>query len=499
MAINIQYPGSIAAMGQVAIQGGEYAGQQQALQNQLAVGGLDLRRQQLAQQGQQFNADMNFRRNAMLFNDYQQQRNFAQQASVNRDTQIRGIRGNLISQQMANQNRNQYQARQFAFGASQDAVQFEQRKELLGLQNEQNNQSRDLEFKRRQEAAQFEDELTRERFEYQYSFQQQKEIEKYENALHEIEVGDFSPEEKRFATNQLRAKMMGIQPTPRALQQEFPEGKGIFDRWWDGDFFMSRDKDGNDKVLGERKPEVKTFINPVDGSLQSTVGGDVMTLTESPFDKKAKLEEMKLVLGDLSNREILVGSGENATPRPMTTKEKMEEYSAWENHWDSRKKKYIDERMSEWRQQEDAKIMTNQQRIDSANAAAGQKMLNQSQYQSSPGRSEMIMPQQPQQPSFNMEAVRNAVRQGVTIPPEQAEQAGLPQPRLPEHYQQIPDGTPYYDLSNGRIKIKGEDGGFSLDSPKKIGANQRAALDKWKEIVKRDESGKYRGMRIEDK
>lgn len=491
MAINIQYPGSIAAMGQVAFQGGEFAGQQQAIQNQLAFSNLGLRQQQLQQQGQQFDDNLNFRRNAMLFNDYQQQRNFAQQAQVNRSSQIRGIQGNLLSQQIANQNRNQYQARQFAFGATQDAVQFEQRKELLDIQNKASNESRDLEFKRRQEAAQFEDELTRERYEYQYSFQQQKEIEKYENSLHEIQVSDSTEEEKKFATNQVLAKMRGIQPTPRALQEEFPEGKGPGSRFWEDDFYVTVDQNGQSKVLAERKPEVKTFINPVDGSLQSTVGGDVMTLTESPFDKKAKLEEMKLVLGDLGSREILVGKGEQAVPRPMTTEEKMSEYSKWEQSWDKRKQDYIDARKSEWQLQEDAKVLSNQQRINAANAVNGAFDATAS------GRMGGVIGGQ--QPSFNMQAIRSAVEQGARITPEQAEQVGLSMPRLESEYDQLPDGAPYYDISTGHLKIKGEDRGFQLASPKKIPANMREAEQKWKEIIKRDSSGRYTGMRLEDK
>jgi hypothetical protein len=487
MAINIQYPGSIAAMGQVAIQGGEYAGQQQALQNQLAVGGLDLRRQQLAQQGQQFNADMNFRRKSMLFNDYQQQRNFAQQVAANRESQVRGIKGNLMSQQLANQSREQYQLRQFAYGASQNAVQFEQRKELLDLQDQQSNASRDLDFKRQKEYAQFQDEITREKFEYQYTFQQQKELEKYENSIHEMETGDYSQEEKMFAINQLRAKMMGIQPTPRALQQKFAPDKGFGELWDEGKWTWTRGADGVPVPLVEKTQEPELQMDEDGSTFYADGKGKVMTVSESPYSVNAWNKERDNFYKILQSQQITEGKGEDAMTRPMTLDEIQSAADKHRMDWEVRKSGWMDQRASQFRAQKDAQINANQ------------KMLNQSQYQSNPGRSEMIMPEQKQQPQFNMEAVRNAVSQGVTIPPEQADQAGLPQPRLPEHYQQIPDGTPYYDLSNGKIKIKGEDGGFSLDSPKKIGANQRAALDKWKEIVKRDESGKYRGMRIEDK
>jgi len=513
MAINIQYPGSIAAMGQVAIQGGEYAGQQQSIQNQLAFGNLGLRQQQLQQQGQQFNADMNFRRNAMLFNDYQQQRNFAQQAQVNRESQIRGIQGNLISQQMANQNREQYQARQFAFGASQDVVQFEQRKELLDLQNEAAMKGRDADFKRQKEAAQFEDELTRERFEYQYSFQQQKEMEKYENALHEIQVSDSTEEEKKFATNQVLAKMRGIQPTPRALQQEFPEGKGMFEVWEDGDWYWTRDQNGVpiNKVEKKRPPDVQVNMN--DGSWQSmTPDGKIMTHSPSPFSADAYDKEFSSRVKLLQSATKLDDDGNS---RNLTIDEINKDIDNFKSGWESRKQKYITDSMNQFLKKRDAEVLSRQQRIDSLSqfnqSSQSGGMYQQPQYQSSPGRSEMItsqsnqpsqsggmyqQPQQgfhlfpshmrfdpqnpmqgPKQPKWNdflrmpekqQKGIINAVNHlnkvgNGQITRKEADSLNIASPITRDDYEMIPDGVPWFNPYNGRTAVKGtlEDKGFN--------------------------------------
>ena len=483
MAINIQYPGSIAAMGQVAIQGGEYAGQQQSIQNQLAFGNLGLRQQQLQQQGQQFNADMNFRRNAMLFNDYQQQRNFAQQAQVNRESQIRGIQGNLISQQMANQSREQYQARQFAFGASQDVVQFEQRKELLDLQNEAAMKGRDADFKRQKEAAQFEDELTRERFEYQYSFQQQKEREKYENAMHEAMNNDaFSPEEKNFVVNQLTAKYNGVQPTPRALQQKFPEGKGMFEVWEDGDWYWTRDQNGVpiNKVEKKRPPDVQVNMN--DGSWQSmTPDGKIMTHSPSPFSADAYDKEFSSRVKLLQSATKLDGDGNS---RNLTIDEINKDIDNFKSGWESRKQKYITDSMNQFLKKRDAEVLSRQQRIDSLsqfNQSSQSGGMNQqpqtgfqppSQQQFDPRPMQgaeqpkwqnfLRMPERQQQGIVNAVKHLNQTGNGQ-ITRKEADSLNIASATTRDEYEMIPDGVPWFNPYTGRTAIKGmmEDEGFN--------------------------------------
>ena len=500
MAINIQYPGSIAAMGQVALQGGEYAGQQQAIQNQLAFGNLGLRQQQLQQQGQQFDDNLNFRRNAMLFNDYQQQRNFAQQAQVNRESQIRGIQGNLISQQMANQNREQYQARQFAFGASQDVVQFEQRKELLDLQNEAAMKGRDADFKRQKEAAQFEDELTRERFEYQYSFQQQKEMEKYENALHEIQVSDSTEEEKKFATNQVLAKMRGIQPTPRALQQEFPEGKGMFEVWEDGDWYWTRDQNGVpiNKVEKKRPPDVQVNMN--DGSWQSmTPDGKIMTHSPSPFSADAYDKEFSSRVKLLQSATKLDDDGNS---RNLTIDEINKDIDNFKSGWESRKQKYITDSMNQFLKKRDAEVLSTQQRIDSlsqfnqSSQSGGMNQQPQTGFQ--PPSQQQFDPrpiQGAEQPKWNnflrmpqknqdavLQAIETAKESGDgRVSRSQAESLNITPISTPEEYQSLPDGMPYWNEFSGEVEIKGPlDTGFdAVTNPSQAARDNRVKAAKY--------------------
>ena len=275
MAITINYNPSIAAGGAVASQYGGYLANQQNFQNNLQLS-------KLMQQDRQFYDSMKFRQNSMLFQDRSRQRESLQQRDAARQSQML----NIASQRQQN-----------AFNAQQRNVQFEQQVYRDQLRDNRANDARDAGFKQQRKMLEFQDELTKERFTYEYDEQQKRKMEEYRKSIAQIRSFDgYDDEEKNMAEERLMAKMMGIEPLPREkpvpiVPDNQQPGMTYTQTNADGSvstYFMKHDY--TPQHLNTSRPPSKQFVAE-DGSVQIKLpDGKPMTVVESEFDSRNRAQ-----------------------------------------------------------------------------------------------------------------------------------------------------------------------------------------------------------------
>lgn len=109
--------------------------------------------------------------------------------------------------------------------------------------------------KRNRSMAEFEQGLRRSDIEFTHTQQQREEFNKLSKAYDDaVKSGDYTPDELKEIKRRIVAKQAGIEPLPSLKKPSpWPAGQDIGETWKseDGNFLMTRDKDGNVKKLGE--------------------------------------------------------------------------------------------------------------------------------------------------------------------------------------------------------------------------------------------------------
>ena len=468
MAITVKHDFSIPAAGQIAFGSGQFQGQQQQFQNQLAMGRLHLQRQQVANQNRQFNDRLRFSAMQTQFQDFANQRNAAQDRAFRAATQARGIQGNLLSQQMATQAR-------MNFANQQSNQQFSQRQELMRQQEEINNANRDREFKERQQMMQYEDEISRQRYEFQLSARQEAEKQQIENQIEMVRSNpNFDEEETQNAIMQLEAKLMGIQPSPQRVENEFPDNKGYGQIWEEMGYAWTRGPDGQPQKEFEIPKDPQPQVDPFDGTTYIQDGGKIVTISSSPFDGAAEAKAFDTFWKDLQQQKVTVHTVDGQSERPLDLEEQQARIDQYLNLREQLRKRYVQNRMEAvgMQRQSENEVQVQQQ---GGNAAIDRLA------EFGAGLVGGIANRQKQIDA----AVIEMADQNARIPGDLASQLQLEQPVSAAQYESLEHGQPYFNRTDGKVYRKGlEPNGFQIQGVDSRKSKEQEALDIYNRYLK---------------
>ena len=483
MAITVNYAPSIEAAGQIASGYGQYLGNQQAFQNNLAIA-------KLRQQNTQFYDNLRFREGAMRFQDRSQRQQAEAQRDYGREMKMIDVGERAVgrvSQRLAQREQNMFNLaradQQNQFAAAQDNVRHNQNIELFQLRTDAANENRDAAFKQRKELATFEDELTRERYTFQYDEQQRRKMEEYRRAMAHVDTleGFNNQFEKDWAKKRIAAKMMGIQPMPRLEDPSlFPDGKGIFDTWVEQDPFgrwhqYTRNSRGDVEELSVSTPPPTVSSLPngsivsqsVDASGRATTH-TLFDIQDSEFSQKAKAERSK------EARDRIYGLGDYAAlyDDPVTgiegifgkrkKKEELDkEYEKWKLGEAEREDAFLEGMRNALIQERQAKIETDRDEIVSLRGEQGDAAADFPQVD---GRLQPMFEAMQQQQDFPQQVARDVLqsptrmRKLMAAEIDALDQMGVPKVTDQMGYDAIPEGSAYIDLTDGgMIKVKGQE------------------------------------------